>query len=166
MDCHSQSLQNRLRFPSFAPGVTTLLPTSVTAPVGLAERFFDTARSEMKTNRMIAGVHAERSLTFSVKNRSAQPERYLRVPAADSYDFLLKNADIIKTVTLSPELPGTPGMIRKLREAEIVVAGGHDDGRKSLITPALEAGLTHLTHLWCAMSLAKSIRRGSRAGTS
>ena len=153
MDCTHKAFRTACDF-HLSRGVTTLLPTSVTAPVGLTERFFDTARSEMKTNRMIAGVHAEGPY-LSVKNRGAQPERYLRVPAADSYDFLLKNADIIKTVTLSPELPVAPGMIRKLREAGIVVAGGHDDGRKSLITPALEAGLTHLTHLWCAMSLAK-----------
>ena len=37
------------------------------------------ARREIKTNSMIAGVHAEGPY-LSKKNRGAQPERYLRVP--------------------------------------------------------------------------------------
>ena len=82
MDCTHKAFRTACDF-HLSRGVTTLLPTSVTAPVGLTERFFDTARSEMKTNRMIAGVHAEGPY-LSVKNRGAQPERYLRVPAADS----------------------------------------------------------------------------------
>ena len=153
MDCTHKAFQTACDF-HLSRGVTTLLPTSVTAPVELTERFFAAAREEMKTNRIIAGVHAEGPY-LSKKNRGAQPERYLRVPETDSYDFLLKNADIIKTVTLSPELPGAPEMSKRLKAAGIVVAGGHDDGRKSLITPTIETGMTHLTHLWCAMSTAK-----------
>lgn len=152
MDCTHEAFETACNF-HLSRGVTTLLPTSVTAPVDLIERFFDAARCEMKVNPMIAGVHAEGPY-LSKKNRGAQPERYLRVPQNDSYDFLLKNADIIRTVTLSPELPGAPEMTKRLKAAGIVVAGGHDDGRKSLIKPTIDAGLSHLTHLWCAMSVA------------
>ncbi len=150
MDCSHEAFEGACRF-HLSHGVTTLLPTSVTAPVELIERFLSTLRSEMKNNRMLLGAHTEGPY-LSKKNRGAQPERYLRVPSIDSYAFILKNSDIIKTVTLSPELDGSAEMTSALRSVGIVVCGGHDDGRKSLSTAAIDAGLSHLTHLWCAMS--------------
>lgn len=150
MDCTHEAFDKACKF-HLSRGVTTLVPTSVTAPVHLIEKFTDCARVEMKTNKMIVGVHTEGPY-LSKKNRGAQPERYLRSPECDSYDFILKNADIIKTVTLSPELCGAEKMTKELCECGIVVSGGHDDGRKSLIEPTLNAGMSHLTHTWCAMS--------------
>src|SRR5690606_37975798 len=58
----------------------------------------------------------------------------------------------IRLVTLSPELPGMPQMIRDLKQAGILVAGGHDDAAEPEIMAAIDAGMTHTTHIYCAMS--------------
>ena len=65
---------------------------------------------------------------------------------------MLDYAEVIKTVTISPELPGADKMTRELKLRGIVVSGGHDDGIYPEFMPAVEAGMSHLTHLYCAMS--------------
>ena len=63
----------------------------------------------------------------------------------------------LSTVTLSPELDGAAEMTASLTAAGILVCGGHDDGSKPEILPVIAAGLSHLTHLWCAMSTVQMI---------
>ncbi len=153
MDATEESFDNALSFHS-KNGTTSLLPTSVTAPVEQIEEMISFAREYAKkadAKCRIMGVHLEGPY-LSVKNKGAQHESYLRVPSRDSYDFILENKDIVKTVTIAPELDGAAKMTEELVKNGIVVSGGHDDGQKKLITPVLDAGLSHCTHLWCAMS--------------
>ncbi len=135
-------------------GTTALLPTALTSPPERIRSFCARIRTEMKSKRSsakILGAHIEGPY-LSLKNKGAQPASCILVPSRDSYDFLTDNADVIKTVTISPELDGAPQMIRDLRAVGIKLCGGHDDGKKSTLLPAIEAGLSHLTHMWCAMS--------------
>ena len=141
-------------------GTTSIIPTAITAPPALLRKFAQRVRAEKEkqatgifTGARILGAHMEGPY-LSQKNKGAHPQSCLLTPAHDSYDFLLENADIIKTVTIAPELEGAADMVKALRKAGIIVCGGHDDGRKSTLSPALSAGITHLTHLWCAMSKA------------
>ncbi|MCI8387679.1 MAG: N-acetylglucosamine-6-phosphate deacetylase [Clostridiales bacterium] len=133
-------------------GTTAILPSSVTASVEDISAMLERTRRFMGREGInVLGVHAEGPY-LSLKNKGAQAVKYLRAPALDDYSFLLENCDVVKIVTLSPELAGAAEMTRRLTEAGIVVSGGHDDGCKPLIMPAIEAGLCHATHLWCAMS--------------
>ena len=141
-------------------GTTSIIPTAITAPPVLLREFARRVKAEMGkqasgdfTGARILGAHMEGPY-LSQKNKGAHPQSCLLTPAHDSYDFLLENADVIKTVTIAPELDGAADMVKALRKAGIIVCGGHDDGRKSTLSPALSAGITHLTHLWCAMSKA------------
>ena len=43
-------------------------------------------------------------------------------------------------------------MIRDLVDWGIIVSGGHDDAADNEVRAAIDAGLTNLTHLFCAMS--------------
>ncbi len=142
-------------------GTTSLLPTAITAPPALLRNFAARVRKEIRNQQSgdfegarILGAHMEGPY-LSVKNKGAHPLSCLLVPSRDSYDFLLENADVIRTVTIAPELDGAEEMIRALKKAGITVCGGHDDGRQSTLAPAIAAGVTHLTHLWCAMSKAE-----------
>ena len=141
-------------------GTTSIIPTAITAPPALLRKFAQRVRAEKEkqatgifTGARILGAHMEGPY-LSQKNKGAHPQSCLLTPAHDSYDFLLESADVIKTVTIAPELEGAAEMVKALRAAGITVCGGHDDGRKSTLSPALSAGITHLTHLWCAMSKA------------
>lgn len=162
MDATEDAFSKALSFHS-KNGTTSLLATSVTAPVEQITNMLSFAREyKNKENPVcrIAGAHIEGPY-ISFKNKGAQHESFLRVPARDSYDFILENADIIKTVTIAPELEGAAQMTKDLSYNGIVVCGGHDDGEKDLILPVINAGLKHCTHLWCAMSTV-AIRDGVR----
>lgn len=153
MDANEDSFEKALSFHS-KNGTTSLLPTSVTAPVEQIEEMISFTREYAKKTDAkcrIMGVHLEGPY-LSYKNKGAQHESHLRVPSRDSYDFILKNKDVVKTVTIAPELDGAAKMTEDLVNNGIVVCGGHDDGEKKLITPVIDAGLSHCTHLWCAMS--------------
>ena len=65
---------------------------------------------------------------------------------------MLDFAGVIKTVTISPELDGADKMAKALTEKGIMVSGGHDDGIYPEFMPAIENGMRHVTHIYCAMS--------------
>ncbi len=139
-------------------GTTSMLASALTSPADMVVKFCEQVREEMKLSPVdkrrarLLGAHIEGPY-LSKSKRGAQPEEYLLTPSKDNYDFLLNNADVIKTVTIAPELDGADKMVADMVKSGIVVCGGHDDGRKSQFIDAVEAGVTHLTHLWCAMSL-------------
>lgn len=163
MDSNEEAIGRVLDFHS-KYGTTSLLATTVTAPVDRIEKMIKTVRKYRDDGKdrscRILGIHLEGPY-LSLKNKGAQSEKYLKIPSRDSFDFILRNKDIIKTVTLSPELEGACEMTRQLRKSGIVVCGGHDDGERRKILPVIEAGLSHCTHLWCAMSTV-AIRDGIR----
>jgi len=153
MDASDEAFDNVLRF-HLDNGTTTVIPTSVTAPVPLIVSFMDKAREYMAKAAPYAhvrGVHLEGPF-LSVKNKGAQKEEYLLDPMKDDYSFILEYKDIVKTVTISPELDRDGSMTEALTKEGIMVAGGHDDGIYPEFVPSIEKGLRHLTHMFCAMS--------------
>lgn len=165
MDAGHASIASALDFHA-RNGTTSLLATSVTAPVSDIEAMIAAVKDYIgsvndRIECKIRGVHLEGPY-LSLKNKGAQSETHLRVPARDSYDFILRHSDIVKTVTIAPELEGAAEMTASLVKRHIVVCGGHDDGEKTAIMQAIEAGLSHCTHLWCAMS-SVAIRNGVRS---
>ncbi len=135
-------------------GVTSAQCATVTASVPQLKAFLDSFR-QWKRNAQepgcrFTGVHLEGPF-ISVKNKGAHPEEALLTPE-DGYAWILENSDIVREVTLAPELPGMPRMIEDLRKAGITVSGGHDDAEPEDIEAAIEAGMSHCTHIYCAMS--------------
>ena len=152
MDCTNIALENAVAFHR-DNGTTTILATSCTAPKEQILQFLSFYEDKINTDYgiRIAGVHLEGPF-LSKKNKGAQKEEDLQIPSKDDYSYILDNASIIKTLTLSPELDGADIMTKKLKERGITVCGGHDDGIYPDFIPAINNGLTHLTHIYCAMS--------------
>lgn len=153
MDATESAFDDILKF-QLDNGTTTVLPTSVTAPVSLIKRFMETARWYKKKEQPYAkvyGVHLEGPF-LSLKNKGAQKEEYILNPQKDDYSFITEYKDIVKTVTISPELDADGTMTKELTQNGIIVCGGHDNGIYPEFMPAIQNGLTHLTHLYCAMS--------------
>ena len=69
------------------------------------------------------------------------------------YSRLQGYTDVIKLVTVAPELPGSEAFIRACRTDNIVVSLGHSAADYALARQAIEDwGVTHVTHLFNAMS--------------
>ena len=162
MDACDDSYDKALAFQA-SEGTTAVLTSTVTSPVEAIERLLEYSRRYKKKENptcRVLGVHIEGPY-ISHKKKGAQNEKYLRVPSKDPYDFILDNSDIIVNVTISAELDGMVDMIKALKAKGIYVSCGHDDGRGEHIYPAIEAGVTNVTHWYCAASVA-SIVNGVR----
>ena len=153
MDATDEAFDNVLKY-HLRNGTTDVLATSLTASREQIGHFLDETRRYMSRPQRYArilGAHLEGPF-LSVKGCGAQNPEYLLDPQRDDYSFILKNKDIIKTVTIAPELDTDGSMTKALTENGILVAGGHDDGAYPEFIPAIKAGLRHLTHIYCAMS--------------
>ena len=136
-------------------GVTSAQCTTVSAPVAQIRQVFDAYRhyqKQSKTDRCrYVGIHIEGPF-ISPAARGAHPENVLLTPEKDGWDWIAENADVVREITVAPELPGMPEMIRALVRQGITVSGGHDAAEPEDIEAAVAAGMTHCTHIYCAMS--------------
>jgi N-acetylglucosamine-6-phosphate deacetylase len=135
-------------------GTTSLLLTTVTSPIPKVAEVLRAVRDSAGSIGQIAGVHIEGPF-ISRARRGAQPEEYIRDPDAESVDQLLEFADVIKRVTLAPELPGALDLIDRLRERNISVSGGHSDASDKEACDGFDHGMRHVTHTFNGMSSAR-----------
>lgn len=135
-------------------GTTTLLLTTVTAPIREIVGVLRAVRGVANANRAIAGVHVEGPF-ISHARRGAQRDEFIRDPDPESVEQLLEYSDVIKRVTLAPELPGALGLIDQLRDRNIAVSGGHSDASDEESRAGFKHGLRHVTHTFNGMSSAR-----------
>src|SRR5436190_3323592 len=138
-------------------GTTSLLLTTVTAPINRVIDVLRAMRDSAGAIRQIAGVHVEGPF-ISQMRCGAQCEQFIRDPDGESVKQLLEFADVVKRVTLAPELPGALDLIDRLRQRNIAVSGGHSDASDSEARAGFAQGMRHVTHTFNAMSSAR--RRG------
>ena len=135
-------------------GVTAWLPTTMTVPYDDLRRAFNAVRTLMdKKNNpkgaQIMGVHAEGPF-INPSKKGAQAVEYIRPADAP---FLIENSDVIRIVTLAPEMPGALDCIREVTEkTSILVSMGHTAANFETAKAGIEAGVRHATHLFNAMT--------------
>ncbi|MBQ7455617.1 MAG: N-acetylglucosamine-6-phosphate deacetylase [Clostridia bacterium] len=131
-------------------GVTSFLPTTMTVPWPELEAAFAAIRALMAETEgaQALGCHAEGPFINPAK-KGAQAEGAILPPDADK---LLPYADILRLVTLAPEMPGALECIRALTARGIRVSVGHTNADYDAAKAALDAGATHFTHTFNAMS--------------
>ena len=137
-----------------ANGVTSFLPTTMTVAKDEIVAALDAVRSLKEESLTwdgaeILGVHAEGPF-INPSKKGAQAEENILVPDAD---FILENADIIKSVTLAPEMDKDHACIKKLAaDGRVLVSMGHTDATFEEAMSAARDGVNHATHLFNAMS--------------
>ena len=135
-------------------GVTAWLPTTMTVSYDDLRRAFDAVRVLMdKKNNpkgaQIMGIHAEGPF-INPSKKGAQAVEYIRPADAP---FLIENSDVIRIVTIAPEMPGALDCIREVTEkTSILVSMGHTAANYETAKAGIEAGVRHATHLFNAMT--------------
>jgi N-acetylglucosamine-6-phosphate deacetylase len=135
-------------------GTTSLLLTTVTSPIAEIVEVLRAARAARNDLKQIAGVHVEGPF-LSRKRPGAQRAEFIRDPETHLIDQILAFADVIKVMTIAPELPGALALIDRLRLHKIIVSGGHSDATDIEARAAAEYGMRHVTHTFNAMSSAR-----------
>src|SRR5438445_6407273 len=140
-------------------GTTSLLLTTATAPMDNIVDVLKAVRDCRSSVSAIAGVHLEGP--FISKSRcGAQRAEFIQDPSPDGVRRLLEYADVIKRVTIAPELPGSLEAIESFHAHRISVSGGHSDAWDEDAHAAFEHGMRSVTHTFNCMSRAR--RRGVR----
>lgn len=137
-------------------GVTSFLPTTMTVAWPALEKAFKAIRSVMPESRtaafsgaQILGCHAEGPFINPNKKGAQAAEAILPPDAA----LVLAHKDVVRMVTLAPEMPGGMECIRAIRrESDMALSLGHTDATYEEAMAALDAGADHMTHTFNAMS--------------
>lgn len=134
-------------------GVTAFLPTTMTVSYDMLEKAFSAVRGVMKTphagEARVIGVHAEGPF-ININKKGAQLGEYVRKPDAE---FVVRHRDIIKLITIAPETDEGFSEIKKIRENTCAaISLGHTDADYDTAVRAFEAGVSHATHLFNAMT--------------
>ena len=131
-------------------GSTTVVASLVTAPLAdLEARAVMLAR--LAGEGVIAGIHLEGPF-LSAARCGAQDPRHLAAPDLAAFERLHAAAEgHLHVITIAPELPGAPGLIKAAVRAGVTVAVGHTDATADVTSAAVDAGATHATHLFNGM---------------
>ncbi len=138
-------------------GTTSLLLTTASAPLDAIIGVLKTLRKSCGSNNQFAGVHVEGPFVSRIK-RGAQREEFIQNPTADAVARLLECSDVVRRITLAPELPGALGAIQRFHANGISVSGGHSDAWDEEARAAFDRGMRSVTHTFNCMSSAR--RRG------
>ena len=135
-------------------GVDGFLPTLVTTSVDNIRRSLAVIAdfiSHRKSGSQILGVHLEGPF-LNYQKRGAHPAEYLLPLTIEQVKRILGDyAQIVKVITLAPELDPTGEVIPYLRSKGIIVSLGHSQATAIQAQDAFKQGATMVTHAFNAM---------------
>lgn len=135
-------------------GVTSFAPASMTLPYEVLSKAFATAKQLREESpegcARLMGIQMEGPY-FSYKKRGAQNPDYLKEPDFEGFRKLYEDCGgLVRIVDVAPELPGAAEFVAKAKEL-CTVSIAHTDSDYDHAKAAIDAGVTHLTHLYNAM---------------
>lgn len=141
-------------------GTTSVLATLRTAPVEEIVRALEVLRDSASRSRDgadVAGVHVEGPY-FAPAEAGAQPAGAMKEPDPAEWGRILAFSDIVRRMSVAPEVPGALELGRGLVGSGIVASIGHTAATLDEVVAAVEAGYTHVTHMYSSMSGLRRVR--------
>jgi N-acetylglucosamine-6-phosphate deacetylase len=138
-------------------GTTSFLLTTATAPMDKLIDVLNAVRNFRSSISRIVGVHVEGPFISKAKC-GAQRVEFIQNLSGGAVQRLLEHADVIKRITIAPELPGALEAIKNFRARDVSVSGGHSDAWDEDARAAFDRGMRSVTHTFNCMSSAR--RRG------
>ena len=135
-------------------GATSFAPASMTLPYDVLDKAFANAKQlhaeAPEGHSRLMGIQMEGPY-FSYKKRGAQNADYLKEPDFEGFKKLYDACDgLIRIVDIAPELPGAAEFVAKASKL-CTVSIAHTDCSYDQARAAVDAGITHMTHLYNAM---------------
>ncbi|HKS08301.1 MAG TPA: N-acetylglucosamine-6-phosphate deacetylase [Pyrinomonadaceae bacterium] len=135
-------------------GVTSWLPTLVP---GSDQNYANVAAAVSEAMRSsqgarILGLHYEGPFVNSAQCGALHVEYFKTYSSPSDLDTLPVGEEMVRMITLAPEIDGGIELIRELTRRGWVVSIGHTRASLELLDRALAAGARHMTHFMNAMS--------------
>ena len=137
-------------------GVTSFLPTAVSAQLATLERFTATAAAwraggGVDDGAEPLGINLEGPFLAPARKGAHDPTA-LCDPAAVDEAALAPLLDGLRLITIAPELPGALDLIARLRDRGVAVSLGHSAATLVEARAGFRAGAAGTTHLFNAMT--------------
>jgi N-acetylglucosamine-6-phosphate deacetylase len=136
-------------------GTTTLTPTSTVATHAQYKRFLELCQQLRHTDTggaRIVGGHLYGPY-FHPPAKGCHPSADFLTPQPEQDDELLAFAGTgLVTLTVAPETPGTERLVKAARAKGVLVTAGHTFATFDQMEAAIDWGVKHVDHLFCAMS--------------
>ena len=135
-------------------GVTSWCPTTMTVSKEEIDTALATVRSLKDESKdwngaEILGVNLEGPY-INPKKKGAQAEEHIKLLDPK---FIIDNADIISLATVAPEMSGGCDGIKEISEnCNVKISIGHTDASFEDAMAGIDAGATHITHLFNAQT--------------
>ncbi len=146
-----------------ASGVEGIIPAVYPSPAGIMRRNMAAIKKAIQIQRKgaasgvggevaaILGVHLEGPF-LNPDMAGALDKSSFEAPAIDSYMRLVDGfEDMVRVVTLAPELDGSLALIRFLSDRGIIVSMGHSNATYAEAEAGFRAGARGVTHVFNAM---------------
>lgn len=131
-------------------GVTAFLPTTMTMEFSEIIKALEKIKKYIGNTdgAEILGAHLEGPF-INKKFKGAHDENYIIPP---NFDLIDKYKNIIKIITLAPELEGSMDFIQSCNNNNIIASIGHTNADYETAIKALNKGAQHFTHTFNAMT--------------
>ena len=140
-------------------GVSEILLTIYPAPINAMRENLDTVKKAMviqdsavgSKQSKITGIHIEGPFLNPVKSGALNTDSFAE---ANEYNFckLIEGfEDMVKIITVAPEIHGAIGLIKRIYNKGIIVSMGHSDATYAEAESGFNAGARGITHIFNAM---------------
>jgi len=132
-------------------GTTTVLPTLYSTSQAVILQAIEAVRAVRAENPFgVPGLHVEGPY-LNPEKRGAHSLNYVRPPdEAELAELLAKGGDVIKMLTIAPEMFSSAGL-QALRESPFLLSAGHTNATYRQAMAAFDSGVPLATHLYNAM---------------
>ena len=158
MDATRDDVERVFRFHA-ANGTTALCPTTATASLDeilACLEALSAYRSGPQEFGRALGAHIEGPY-LSMSKRGCHLPEFVRNPVESEWKQIIERGSVA-SMTLAPELPGARELIEALHQGGATASAGHSEAITEEIDRAIDWGVRHVTHLYCAMTDAMNNR--------
>jgi len=135
-------------------GTTSFLPTTMTMNKDKIIRSLRSICEAVKKGTAgaeILGIHMEGPYINSEKKGAQREEDIKKVSLEEFLEFNQASGNLIRLVTIAPEMPGAIDFIKYLDKQKIIISVGHSNATYAQVQAGIQAGLSHVTHTFNAM---------------
>lgn len=146
-------------------GTTAIYPTlSASSTEMIMAAVATTEKLMSEANSTIMGLHLEGPY-FNMAMAGGQMPEYIRNPQKEEYTYILENTNCIKRWDAAPELEGGIEFGRYASSKGVITSVGHTAADYKVVKKAYDAGYSHATHFYNAMTGVHKQREFKHEGT-
>ncbi len=139
-----------------AEGTTAFLVTTMTQSKENITKAMQAVKAyreaDSKEGARVVGIHLEGPF-IAAAHKGARPLEYVKEPDIATFDeYNAASGNVIKIITLAPEVEGAEAFIKHLTSQGVVVSIGHSGAKFADVQNAVKAGAKNVTHTYNAQT--------------